>query len=69
MGVKCLIPREIIRILEANGWHFDRQNGSHKVFKKAGCVKNAVFPDHGKPVSPGVMRSLYKATGLEDFLK
>jgi len=68
MGVRNLKTREIIRILEANGWRLVRQRGSHKVYKKPGCVKIAVVPDHSTPVSPGVVRSLYEATGLEEFL-
>ena len=68
MGVRILKPREIIRILEANGWRLTRQKGSHKHFKKAGYVRIATVPDHAQDVSDGGIRSLYEATGLDDFI-
>ena len=59
--------REVIRILEAEGWSVVATRGSHRQYKhsaKAGRVTVA-----GKPsddVAPGTMNSILKQAGLKD---
>lgn len=56
---------ELIKIIEKDGWLFNRQKGSHKIFKhpvKKGIV---VIPDHGKKDIPqGTIKSIKKQAGL-----
>lgn len=58
--------KDVIKILEADGWIFDRQKGSHKIFKhplKKGIV---VVPDHGKEdIKIGTLNSILKQAGLK----
>jgi predicted RNA binding protein YcfA (HicA-like mRNA interferase family) len=59
--------KELIKLIEDDGWHFVRQKGSHKVYKhkiKEGIV---VVPDHGqnKDVLLGTENSILKQAGLK----
>ena len=38
--------RELARLCEADGWSFDRQRGSHRVFVKDGVPRPIVIPGH-----------------------
>jgi predicted RNA binding protein YcfA (HicA-like mRNA interferase family) len=57
--------KEIIKIIEADGWYFSRQTGSHRQFKhpeKKGTVTIA-----GKPsddLNKGTQKSILKQAGL-----
>jgi predicted RNA binding protein YcfA (HicA-like mRNA interferase family) len=53
--------REIIRLLEQDGWHQVRQRGSHRQFKhptKQGLVTVAGKP--GDDLAPGTLNSVLK---------
>ncbi|MBN1925610.1 MAG: type II toxin-antitoxin system HicA family toxin [Prolixibacteraceae bacterium] len=59
--------KEIIRLIENDGWYIVRQKGSHKIYKhkvKDGIV---VVPDHGlnKDVLLGTENSILKQAGLK----
>ena len=59
--------KEIIEILEADGWYLNRQKGSHKQYKhllKAGTV---TIPDHGKndELEHYLVNSILKQAGLK----
>lgn len=41
MGKKV---REIITLLEMNGWHFLREKGDHKVYGKPGARRSVAVP-------------------------
>jgi len=59
--------REMIRLLEADGWILDRISGSHRVYchpVKRGIV---VIPGAlGKDLPPGTERSIAEASGTEE---
>jgi predicted RNA binding protein YcfA (HicA-like mRNA interferase family) len=40
--------REIIKIIEKDGWYMDRQKGSHKQFKHRFKKGTVTITDHGK---------------------
>ncbi len=45
---------EVIKIVEAEGWKFVRQSGSHKIFKHPNRKGIVVVPVHGKSdMKPG----------------
>ncbi len=64
MGVRV---RELIRMVERNGWVQVRQRGSHRQFHhpdKPGTVTIAGAP--GIEVPPKTLRSIVRQAGLED---
>ena len=56
----------LIKLIEKDGWRFERQAGSHKIFKhpvKAGIV---VIPEHGKKdIRKGTLGAILKQAGLK----
>jgi predicted RNA binding protein YcfA (HicA-like mRNA interferase family) len=58
--------KEIIRILEEDGWYLARMRGSHRQFKHQN--KTGTVTDSGKPsidVPPGTLNSIMKQVGLK----
>ncbi len=57
--------REIIKILEEDGWYLDRTRGSHRQFKhsvKKGTVTvNGKFSDEARP---GTLKNIFKQSGI-----
>ncbi len=59
--------REIIKIIEKDGWYLTRQKGSHKQFKhsfKQGLVTIATH-SLNDDISPGTLSSIYKQAQIE----
>ena len=63
--VYCIVTgREIIKILNKQGWKIDRIKGSHHILVKD--KKTVVVPVHGKKdIPPGTMNSIFKQAGLK----
>lgn len=60
--------REVIRILEADGWRLERQVGSHRQYRhpiKSGTVTIAVH-NLGQDVKRGTLASIWKQAGLKE---
>ena len=58
--------RDIIKLLEEDGWTVVRQRGSHRQFKhtsKPGLVTVAGKP--GDDLAPGTLSSVFKQAGLK----
>jgi predicted RNA binding protein YcfA (HicA-like mRNA interferase family) len=58
--------RDIIKVIEEDGWLFHSQRGSHRQFKHP--VKPGRVTVPGKPgddLSPGMQRSIMKQAGLK----
>ncbi len=58
--------RELIKLLESNGWKLVRIRGSHRQFKnpyKSGTVTVAGKPSADIP--PGTLASIFKQAGLK----
>lgn len=58
--------RELIRLIEKEGWIFSRQKGSHRQFKhpeKQGIV--TVSGNTGIDIPPGTLNNILKQTGLK----
>lgn len=57
--------REVIKLIEADGWRFARQTGSHRQYRhpvKPGTVTVAGKP--GDDVPPGTLRNILRQAGL-----
>jgi predicted RNA binding protein YcfA (HicA-like mRNA interferase family) len=62
-----LTVREVIRLLEADGWRLVATRGSHRQYKhdrKAGRVTVAGKPS--EEVAPGTLNSILKQAGLKE---
>jgi len=62
-----LTVREVIRVLEADGWYLVATKGSHRQYKhkiKAGRVTVAGKPS--EEVAPGTLNSILKQSGLKE---
>ena len=59
--------KEIIKLLEDDGWYFKRQSGSHRVYRHHTKPGIAVVPDHGinKELKPGTEQPILKQAGLK----
>lgn len=57
-------PREVIKLLQDNGFVFVRQTGSHAIYKKAGH-KHAIVPIHSKDIPTGTLHSILKDAGIK----
>jgi predicted RNA binding protein YcfA (HicA-like mRNA interferase family) len=57
-------PKELIKLLEKEGFVFVRQSGSHAIFRKPG-FKLIVVPIHSRDVPTGTLRSILKDAGME----
>jgi predicted RNA binding protein YcfA (HicA-like mRNA interferase family) len=58
--------KEVIRLLEKNGWYLARTRGSHRQFKHS--TKQSTVTVSGKPnidVPPGTLNSILKQAGLK----
>jgi predicted RNA binding protein YcfA (HicA-like mRNA interferase family) len=58
--------REVLRMIDQDGWHLARTRGSHRQFKhriKPGLVTVAGKP--GDDIAPGTLNSILKQAGLK----
>ena len=60
-----MTPKEMERLLLANGFVFDRQKGSHKVFWNNETKKTAVVPMHAKDLKKDTEQKILKDAGLK----
>ena len=65
-----LTADEIIRILKKLGFFFERQRGSHMIFKNDNKLSIVVPMHKGEDVDRGLLRKIISDTGLsvEEFL-
>jgi len=58
--------KDLIKLLENDGWHLDRMKGSHRQFKhptRQGTVTVAGKP--GSDMPPGTLKAIMKQSGLK----
>ena len=58
--------KEVIKVLEADGWYQVRQRGSHRQFKHP--TKKGTVTVAGKPsvdIPPGTLKSIYKQANID----
>ncbi len=59
--------RELIRLVESDGWEHVRTTGSHRHFKHPSKPNVLTIPGHfGDDVPKGTLKSILKAAGLEE---
>jgi predicted RNA binding protein YcfA (HicA-like mRNA interferase family) len=65
--VGVLKIKEVIKLIESDGWYLDRQKGSHKQFKhpeKKGIVTISVHKLSDE-IAPGTLGSILKQAKLD----
>jgi predicted RNA binding protein YcfA (HicA-like mRNA interferase family) len=60
-----MLPKEIVRYLEKNGFGFIKSNGSHRKYYNPTTGKTTVVPYHDKPLKPGTEKAILKQAGLD----
>jgi predicted RNA binding protein YcfA (HicA-like mRNA interferase family) len=61
---KTFTPKQIIRILEQNGFRYVRSKGSHFIFRKDNTHQRVIVPMHRKDLPKGTLISILKQAGL-----
>ena len=60
-----MTPRQIIRLLEENGFVYVSANGSHQKFRDPATGRTVIVPVHPKDLKPGTEHSILKMAGLK----
>lgn len=55
--------KDLIKVLQQNGWYIDRINGSHHVMKKGNQTE--IIPVHNTDIPTGLLNKILKRTGLK----
>lgn len=58
-------PKELIKLLEKEGWLVVRVDGSHHIMKHADKPAMIVVPLHNKDMKPGILNNIMKTAGLK----
>lgn len=59
-----MTPKQMIKLLEENGFEFVRQNGSHKLYRNPNTNRSTTVPYHSKDIKPGLEKAILKQAGL-----
>jgi len=66
IGVMPMKVREVIRLIEKEGWVEMRSRGSHRHFKHPGQAFVITVPGNdGKELAPGTLNAILKKAGLK----
>jgi mRNA interferase HicA len=60
-----LTPKELIKILESNGFILKRIHGSHHYFVHPVTGKISVVPMHNKDLAKGTLHAILKQAGID----
>lgn len=59
--------RDVIRMIEAEGWYLAATRGSHRQYKHRGKTGRITVPGHpGEDLAPGTVNSILKQAGLKE---
>ncbi len=62
MKLKNIKSRDVIKILEQNGFEIKRQSGTHVILRNNGRM--VVVPVHHKTIPVGTLKSIEKQSGI-----
>lgn len=60
-----MTPKQMIKLLETNGFIEVRQNGSHKFFVNEKTNYRTTVPYHAKDLTKGMEQAILKQAGLK----
>ena len=55
--------KDLVKLLQQNGWYIERVNGSHYVMKKD--KQREIVPVHNTDIPTGLVNEILKRTGLK----
>ncbi len=55
--------QELVRVFERDGFRFDRQQGDHRVYVKAGLIRPIVIPLY-RAVPVFIIKNLLRTSGM-----
>ena len=61
-----MTPKQMIRLLEQNGFVLVSANGSHYKYHNPTTNKTTVVPFHAKDLKPGTEKNILKLAGLKE---
>ena len=65
-GQPCVKVREVIRLLERDGWRLERQSGSHRQYRHATKPGTVTLAGNlGNELKPGTLASVLRQAGLK----
>jgi predicted RNA binding protein YcfA (HicA-like mRNA interferase family) len=62
---KVYSAKELIKIIEADGWYFVRQKGSHAQYKHPVKKNLTTVPMHDVDVKKGTAANVFRQAGIE----
>ncbi|MCL4476202.1 MAG: type II toxin-antitoxin system HicA family toxin [Nitrospirae bacterium] len=65
----ALTPDDVIKILLQNGFEFDHQRGSHRVYYNGQTKRRITVPYHKRDLPKGTLLSILKQAGLRDLFQ
>ena len=60
----ALTPREVIKVLEKNGFKLDRIKGSHHIYYHIETKRRVVVPLHKRDIPKGTLLEILKQAGM-----
>ncbi len=63
MRIRNIKSKDVVRILQRNGFEIRRQSGTHVILKKNG--KMVVVPVHRETMPIGTLKNIEKQAGLK----
>ena len=60
-----LSPKQLIKLLEANGFYYKRAKGSHHVYYNSIHNTTVVVPVHAKDLKKGTFLGILKQAGID----
>ena len=55
--------KDLLKLMQKNGWKVVRVNGSHHILEKDGKIET--IPIHGKDIPNGLLNAILKRHGLK----
>jgi len=56
--------KDVVKALERAGFLFDRQQGSHAIYRHPGTKRTTVVPMHSKELPRWLLKKIIKEAGL-----
>ena len=63
-NLPAITPKDIIRVLEKEGFVLDRIKGSHHIYYHPETGRRAVIPFHKKDLPKGTLHEILKQAGI-----
>ncbi|MBR3624671.1 MAG: type II toxin-antitoxin system HicA family toxin [Selenomonadaceae bacterium] len=60
-----MMPKDLLKKLQADGWKVIRVNGSHHIMKHPTKQGRPIVPMHNKELKPGTLDMILKQAGLK----